>query len=56
MLVESGLVEQRYQAVLEVFDGVVASDMAGRFGVAPSDGARVAGRYAPAGWPGSRPS
>jgi hypothetical protein len=56
MLVESGLVEQRNQAVLGVFDGAVVSDMADRFGVAPSDGAPVAGRYAPAGWPGSPPS
>lgn len=33
MLVELRLVEQRYQAVLEVFDGASVADVAGRFGV-----------------------
>jgi transposase-like protein len=34
MLVEVGLVEQRYQAVLEVLnDGATVTDVAGRYGV-----------------------
>ena len=33
MLVELGLVEQRYQAVLEVLGGVTVTEVAGRFGV-----------------------
>jgi transposase len=32
VLVELGLVEQRYQAMLEVLCGVTASEVAGRFG------------------------
>ena len=34
MLVELGLVEQRYQAVLEVLNGVPVTEVARRFGVA----------------------
>jgi len=34
VLVELGLVEQRYQAVLEVFDGATVTDVARRYGVA----------------------
>ena len=42
MLVELGLVEQRYQAVLEVLnDGATVTDVARRYGVAAPDGARV---------------
>jgi hypothetical protein len=33
VLVELGLVEQRYQAVLEVLSGVTVTEVAGRFGV-----------------------
>jgi hypothetical protein len=43
MLVELRLVEQRYQAVLEVLEGAAVTDVARRFGVARQDGARVAG-------------
>ena len=38
MLVELGLVEQRYKAVLEVFDGASVIDVARRNGVARQDG------------------
>lgn len=34
VLVELGLVEQRYQAVLEVLEGAAVVDVARRFGVA----------------------
>jgi transposase len=34
MLVELRLVEQRYQAVLEVLEGATVTDVARRFGVA----------------------
>ena len=34
MLVELGLVEQRYQAVLEVLNGVPVTEVARRYGVA----------------------
>ena len=34
MLVELGVVEQRYQAVLEVLQGATVTDVAGRYGVA----------------------
>ena len=34
MLVELGVVEQRYRAVLEVFDGAPVTEVARRYGVA----------------------
>ena len=51
MLVELGLVEQRYQAVLEVLnDGVTVTEVAGRFGVTRQTVHRWLRRYAAQGW------
>jgi transposase len=49
MLQELRLVEQRYQAVLEVLDGASVSDVARRFGVARQTVHVWLGRYATAG-------
>src|ERR1700730_17744995 len=46
MLVELRLVEQRYQAVLEVLDGATVTDVARRFGVARQTVHVWLGRYA----------
>ena len=54
MLVELGLVEQRYQAVLEVLnDGVAVTEVAARFGVTRQTRASVvAALRGSRGWPG----
>jgi transposase InsO family protein len=52
VLVELGLVEQRYQAVLEVLDGVTVTEVAGRFGVSRQSVHRWLGRYASRGLAG----
>ncbi len=50
MLVELGLVEQRYQAVLEVLnDGAAVVDVARRYGVARQTVHEWLGRYAAEG-------
>ena len=50
MLVELGLVEQRYQAVLEVLsDGATVTDVARRYGVARQTVHEWLRRYAAAG-------
>ncbi len=53
MLVELRLVEQRYQAVLEVLEGASGHRRGPPVWGGPPDGARVAGLRMPAmGWPG----
>ena len=52
MLVELRLVEQRYQAVLEVLDGANVSAVAIRFGVTRQTVHRWLRRYAAQGWRG----
>ena len=52
MLVELGLVEQRYQAVLEVLGGVTVTEVAGRFGVTRQSVHRWRRRYASQGLAG----
>ena len=52
MLVELGLVEQRYQAVLEVFGGATVTEVAGRFGVTRQSVHRWLRRYAARGLAG----
>ena len=52
MLVELRLVEQRYQAVLEVLDGATVTDVARRFGVARQTVHVWLGRYASDGLAG----
>ena len=52
MLVELGLVEQRYQAVLEVLGGVTVTEVAGRFGVSRQSVHRWLRRYASRGLAG----
>ena len=55
MLVELGVVEQRYQAVLEVLnDGATVTDVARRYGVARQTVHEWLRRYAPRGWAGWR--
>ena len=46
MLVELRLVEQRYQAVLDVLDGATVTDVARRYGVARQTVHDWLGRYA----------
>lgn len=54
MLVELNVVEQRYQAVLEVLhQGATVTDVARRNGVT-SDGALVVAQVRPRVWPGWR--
>ncbi len=54
MLVELGLVEQRYRAVLEVLnDGASVTDVARRYGVARQTVHRWLRRYASKGLAGS---
>jgi hypothetical protein len=43
MLRELDVVEQRYQAVLEVLDGIPVTEVAERFGGLPPDGAPAGG-------------
>lgn len=50
MLVELGVVEQRYQAVLEVLGGAAVTDVARRYGVARQTVHRRLRRYADQGW------
>jgi transposase InsO family protein len=52
VLVELGLVEQRYQAVLEVLGGVTVTEVAGRFGVSRQSVHRWLRRYAARGLAG----
>ncbi len=53
MLVELGLVEQRYKAVLEVLDGAVSvTDVARRYGVGRQAVHTWLRRYAAEGLPG----
>lgn len=52
MLVELGLVEQRYQAVLEVLSGATVTEVAGRFGVTRQSVHRWLRRYASRGLAG----
>jgi transposase InsO family protein len=52
MLVELRLVEQRYQAVLEVLDGAAVTDVARGFGVVRQTVHEWLGRYATFGLPG----
>ena len=52
MLVELRLVEQRYQAVLEVLEGATVVDVARRFGVARQTVHVWLGRYAAGGLAG----
>jgi transposase InsO family protein len=52
MLVELRLVEQRYQAVLEVLEGAAVTDVARRFGVARQTVHGWVGRYATEGLAG----
>ena len=52
MLVELGLVEQRYRAVLEVFDGASVTDVARRYGVARQTVHVWLGKYATDGLAG----
>jgi len=52
VLVELGLVEQRYQAVLEVLDGATVTDVARRNGVARQTVHGWLRRYASAGLAG----
>ena len=52
MLVELGVVEQRYQAVLEVLSGVTVTDVARRYGVARQAVHTWLGRYARSGLAG----
>ena len=55
MLVELGLVEQRYRAVLEVLDGAASvTDVARRYGVGAADGAHVAAALRGRRTPGAR--
>ncbi len=50
VLVELGLVEQRYRAVLEVLDGAAVVDVAGRYGVTRQRVHAWLRRYAGQGW------
>jgi transposase InsO family protein len=52
VLVELGLVEQRYQAVLEVLDGASVTEVAGRFGVTRQSVHRWLRRYGAQGLAG----
>jgi transposase len=52
VLVELGLVEQRYQAVLDVLDGASVTEVAGRFGVTRQSVHRWLRRYAAQGLAG----
>ena len=52
MLVELGVVEQRYQAVLEVLGGASVTEVAGRFGVTRQSVHRWLRRYASSGLAG----
>jgi len=52
VLVELGVVEQRYQAVLEVLGGMSVTEVAGRFGVARQSVHRWLRRYASSGLAG----
>jgi len=50
VLVELGLVEQRYQAVLEVLGGATVTEVAERFGVTRQSVHRWLRRYAARGF------
>jgi transposase-like protein len=50
MLRELNVVEQRYQAVLEVLDGTPVTEVAQRFGVARQTVHRWVARYRESGW------
>ena len=41
MLVELGVMEQRYHAVMEVVSGAPVTEVARRYGVVPAGGARL---------------